>query len=132
MSGFFRCEIGAGYVSRDRSSAANTAIGMMATGRGPTSEEFAFRLARVEDAPAVVSVIHRAFAQYDGELAPPSGAMGETPATVTARLATFHRQTEPLIAYYSSGGLLCEVPGEADVEQVTERTIAAADNIRQR
>ncbi len=59
---------------------------MMATGRGPTSEEFAFRLARVEDAPAVVSVIHRAFAQYDGELAPPSGAMGETPATVTARL----------------------------------------------
>lgn len=56
----------------------------------------------------------------------------DAPATVRARLATFHRQTEPLIEYYSGAGLLVEVPGEADVEQVAERTIAAADNIRQK
>src|SRR5436190_18045035 len=53
----------------------------------------------------------------------------DAPATVTARLAAFHRQTEPLIAYYSKGGLRVEVPGEAEVEQVTERTIAAAEKL---
>jgi predicted GNAT superfamily acetyltransferase len=44
------------------------------------------RLARAEDAPAVASVIHCAFAQYDGVLLPPSGAMSETAETVAARL----------------------------------------------
>ena len=51
-------------------------------------------------------------------------------ATVAARLAAFHRQTEPLIAYYSSRKLLFEVPGEGEVEQVTGRTIAAAEKLR--
>ena len=59
---------------------------MMASDRGPTSEEIAIRLARVEDAPAIVSVIHRAFAQYDGVLMPQSGAARETADTVAARL----------------------------------------------
>jgi len=54
----------------------------------------------------------------------------DAPATVTARLAAFHRQTEPLIAYYSKERLLLEVPGEGDVEQVTGRTIAAAEKLR--
>jgi predicted N-acetyltransferase YhbS len=51
------------------------------------AEDVAIRLARKEDAVAVVSLIHRAFAQYDGMLVPPSGAMSETAETVAARLA---------------------------------------------
>jgi ribosomal protein S18 acetylase RimI-like enzyme len=50
------------------------------------AEAIVFRLARAEDAATVVSVIHRAFAQYDGVLVPQSGAMRETAATVAARL----------------------------------------------
>jgi adenylate kinase len=53
----------------------------------------------------------------------------DAPATVAARLAAFHRQTEPLIAYYREKQLLVEVPGEADVDQVAARTIAAAEQL---
>jgi GNAT superfamily N-acetyltransferase len=51
------------------------------------ADDIALHLARAEDAPIVVSLIHRAFAQYDGILVPPSGAMSETAETVAARLA---------------------------------------------
>lgn len=54
----------------------------------------------------------------------------DAPDTVRARLATFHRQTKPLIDYYKKAGLLVEVPGDADVEQVGQRTIVAADKVR--
>src|SRR6266851_2150403 len=49
---------------------------------GPVS----YRLARPDDAPEIVAVIQHGFAQYDGKLAPPSGALGETVATVAERL----------------------------------------------
>jgi GNAT superfamily N-acetyltransferase len=45
------------------------------------------RLARPEDAAAILAVVHPAFAQYDGKLVPQSGAARETVETVTARLA---------------------------------------------
>ncbi len=55
--------------------------------KGKIVGDITCRLARPEDAPDIVAVIHRAFAQYgDGKLVPPSGAIGETVATVAARL----------------------------------------------
>lgn len=45
--------------------------------------------------------------------------------TVRARLATFHGQTEPLIAYYREAGLLHEIEGEGDVSLVGARTLSA-------
>jgi len=56
----------------------------------------------------------------------------DAPETVRARLAAYHRQTEPLIEYYRDTGLLVEVPAEGDIEEVTSRTIAAADTILQK
>ena len=41
--------------------------------------------------------------------------------TVRARLKTFHRQTQPLIAFYRKQGLLAEVDGEGDVVAVSRR-----------
>lgn len=58
----------------------------MAADRNFIADDIGFRLAIAEDAPAVVSVIRRAFAQYDGILVPQSGAMHETAETVVARL----------------------------------------------
>lgn len=49
----------------------------------------------------------------------------DNPATVKARLVTFHRQTEPLIAYYRGGGVLCEINGEGGVDRVTVDSLAA-------
>jgi predicted N-acetyltransferase YhbS len=51
------------------------------------SDGLQLRLARPQDAVAVLAVVHRAFAQYDGKLVPQSGAARETVETVTARLA---------------------------------------------
>ena len=49
----------------------------------------------------------------------------DNPNTVRARLATFHRQTEPLIAYYRRAGLLHEIEGEGSVANITARCLAA-------
>ena len=51
--------------------------------------------------------------------------------TVRARLATFHAQTEPLIAFYRGAGLLREIDGEGDVAAVSTRSIAAVRAITQ-
>jgi predicted N-acetyltransferase YhbS len=51
------------------------------------AEAVSLRLARPEDAAAILTVIQLAFAQYEGKLVPQSGAARETVETVTARLA---------------------------------------------
>jgi len=51
------------------------------------AETLRLRLARLEDAAAILTVIQLAFAQYEGKLVPQSGAARETVETVTARLA---------------------------------------------
>lgn len=48
----------------------------------------------------------------------------DNPDTIAARLVTFHRQTEPLIAYYRGAGLLGGINGEAGVDQVTRDSLA--------
>jgi adenylate kinase len=49
----------------------------------------------------------------------------DSPSTVRARLATFHRQTEPLIDFYRHASLIYEIDGNGDVDEVTERAVAA-------
>jgi len=49
----------------------------------------------------------------------------DNPDTIRARLATFHRQTEPLIAYYRAAGLLHEIDGEGEMAQISEQCLAA-------
>jgi adenylate kinase len=44
--------------------------------------------------------------------------------TVRARLMTYHRQTEPLIAYYRDAGLLREIDGEDDIDEISQRLLA--------
>ena len=47
----------------------------------------------------------------------------DNPETVRARLVTFHRQTEPLIAFYRAAGLLHEIDGEAAPPLVTAQCL---------
>lgn len=49
----------------------------------------------------------------------------DNPATVRARLATFHAQTEPLIDYYQRAGLLHEIVGEGEVADIRQRCLSA-------
>jgi adenylate kinase len=49
------------------------------------------------------------------------GRSDDTPATITTRLETYHRQTEPLIQYYHRRGLLREVRGDGTPDEVFAR-----------
>ncbi|MEX2044041.1 MAG: adenylate kinase [Opitutus sp.] len=53
----------------------------------------------------------------------------DSPSTVRARLVTFHNQTEPLIEFYRSGGLLLKVNGEDAPKEVTAASVAAVRSI---
>ena len=49
----------------------------------------------------------------------------DNPETVRARLATYHKQTEPVIDYYRLIGLLVTVPGTGPVEEVKRAALDA-------
>ena len=53
----------------------------------------------------------------------------DRPETVRNRLRTFHRQTTPLIQYYSDAGLLVEIDGVGEVSEVFERTLVVVRKI---
>jgi adenylate kinase len=56
----------------------------------------------------------------------------DAPETVRARLATFHRQTEPVIDYYRLLNLLITVPGEGPVESVKRAALDAVRGLARR
>jgi adenylate kinase len=49
----------------------------------------------------------------------------DNPDTVNDRLVVYHRETEPLIAYYEGKGLLRRVDGTTGVENVAKAFLAA-------
>jgi adenylate kinase len=51
----------------------------------------------------------------------------DRPETVRERLRVYHRETEPLVAYYDERGLLRRVDGRGDADAVTARIRAALD-----
>src|SRR5712692_10278662 len=51
-----------------------------------SAERLHFRRAVPADAPAIVALLHGAFAQYEGQLVPQSGAARETAESVVTRL----------------------------------------------
>ena len=55
----------------------------------------------------------------------------DAPATVRVRLAAFHRQTEPLLAWYRANGLLREIPGEGAPGQVAARIQAVVRELKE-
>ena len=54
----------------------------------------------------------------------------DRPSTVRRRLETFHDVTAPLVEFYRTRGLLCEVDGEGTVDEVTSRVLETIDQIR--
>jgi adenylate kinase len=56
----------------------------------------------------------------------------DAPDTVRARLATYHRQTEPVIDYYGLLKLLVTVPGSGSVEEVKQATLDAVRRVGKR
>ena len=51
------------------------------------------------------------------------GREDDRPETVRERLRVYHRETEPLIDYYASRGLLTRVDGSRGPDEVYERLL---------
>lgn len=55
------------------------------------------------------------------------GRADDTDETIRTRLQVYAEQTEPLIERYSEAGLVCRVDAEGEVEEITDRVLAALD-----
>lgn len=53
------------------------------------------------------------------------GRADDTEEVIRERMAIYHRETRPLSQAYQERGLLVEVPGDGDIDSVTEAIIAA-------
>jgi adenylate kinase len=53
----------------------------------------------------------------------------DNPETVKNRLRTFHSQTLPLLNYFQDAGLLIEINGEGEVEEVKDRVKAVVKRV---
>ena len=51
----------------------------------------------------------------------------DTPATVLSRLAVYHKETEPLKAFYQARGLLCPVEDQGSVERNSAAILAVLE-----
>ncbi len=60
------------------------------------------------------------------------GRADDNEETIRVRLQVYAEQTEPLLDVYSSRGLLVEVDGLGEVDEVSERVFAALDAHRER
>jgi adenylate kinase len=60
------------------------------------------------------------------------GRSDDNEETIRVRLQVYAEQTEPLLEVYRSRGLLVEVNGLGEVDEVSERVFAALDAHRQR
>jgi adenylate kinase len=49
----------------------------------------------------------------------------DTPETVKSRLEVYFRETAPLIEYYRQRGVLAEINGQGDIENITARITEA-------
>lgn len=54
----------------------------------------------------------------------------DQPETVRARLRVYHKQTEPLIEYYSNKDLLTEIDGTGGLDVIQSRLVGAVDNLK--
>jgi adenylate kinase len=60
------------------------------------------------------------------------GRSDDNEETIRVRLQVYAEQTEPLLDVYRSRGLLVEVNGLGEIDEVSERVFAALDAHRQR
>ena len=53
----------------------------------------------------------------------------DTSETVAARLAAYHRETEPLLPYYRAKGALRSIDGMADIDEVTRQIESVLEKV---
>ena len=83
------------------------------------------------DAVVVLSVDSEELVQRLLARAETDGRSDDTEDVIRRRQEVYAEQTEPLIDVYRKRGLLVEVDGMGEVDEVTERIFAALDQVRE-
>ena len=68
----------------------------------------------VEFSPPPADICHRVIQRQD-----------DSAETLKKRLTKFHEDTHPILEYYDKGGLLYEISGSGDVQEIEDKIIAA-------
>ena len=58
------------------------------------------------------------------------GRSDDTEEVIRRRLEVYHEQTAPLVDYYLERGLLLQVEAMGEIEEITDRVIAALESPR--
>jgi adenylate kinase len=60
------------------------------------------------------------------------GRADDTPAAIDTRIATYHRETEPIVEHYRARGSLVPIPGTGTVEEVFRQVQDALEQVASR
>jgi len=60
------------------------------------------------------------------------GRTDDTPEAIDNRIATYHRETEPIVEHYRARGSLVGIPGTGTVDEVFAQIQAALEQVAQR
>lgn len=76
----------------------------------------------VDDEELMTRLLHRAEEQ---------GRTDDTREVIANRIETYKDETEPAVARYRERGILYDIDGEGDVDEVSNRVLAAAEQVEQ-
>ena len=60
------------------------------------------------------------------------GRADDTPSAINTRIATYHRETEPIVEHYRTRGSLVPIPGTGTVEEVFRQVQNALEEVASR
>jgi adenylate kinase len=97
--------------------------------------EEAYRIARQIEGVELQAVVHLNVRREEllrrlRARAGREGRSDDTEATIAHRLDVYDAETEPLLGFYASRGLVVEVDGEQTVEKVFSSIVAAVDGLQ--
>ena len=122
---------------RNRIGEADAAEGFLLDGYPRTTaqvaelDEMVLATGHQLDAAVVLTVNEEELVQRLLQRAQTDGRADDTEDVIRHRQTVYAEQTEPLIDVYRSRGLLVEVDGMGDVDDVTARIFAALDDLPQ-
>jgi adenylate kinase len=115
----------------DRLEAADAAQGFLLDGYPRTTDQVTYLDALLAANSHALQAVVRLVADQDEivrrlrKRALEQGRLDDSEEAIIHRQDVYRRETEPLIAMYSERGLLIEVDGLGDIDDVTERIFAA-------
>ena len=95
-------------------------------------DEMLTEIARPLDVVFVLQVPDDVARERLAKRAVEEGRADDTPEAIDTRIATYHRETEPIVEHYRARGSLVSIPGTGTVEEVFRHVQAALEQVESR